>query len=158
MVVTSWGLRLPVWGSSVNGLSLARLAVPILILGVPIFDTTLTTIVRVKWGQVKTIGAWLRFTGRDHFHHRLCDLGIGDRKAVLVTYLISFWLSLESLVLKNARGINAILSIVQVGIMFLLIGLFMVFVQNRYQRLAPDPLPGDGMRFTTLEMASMPLL
>lgn len=120
------------WGSH----SLVGLAVPILILGVPIFDTTLTTIVRVKSGQVKTFGAWLRFTGRDHFHHRLSDLGIGDRKAVLVIYLVSFWLGLESLVLKNARGIDAILSIVQVGIVFLLIGLFMVFVQNRYQRLA----------------------
>ena len=120
------------WGSH----SLVGLAVPILILGLPIFDTTLTTIVRVKSGQVKTIGEWLRFTGRDHFHHRLSDLGIGNRKAVLVIYLVSFWLGLEALVLKNARGIDAILSIVQVGIVFLLIGLFMVLVQNRYLRLA----------------------
>jgi UDP-GlcNAc:undecaprenyl-phosphate GlcNAc-1-phosphate transferase len=120
------------WGSH----SLVGLAVPILILGVPIFDTTLTTVVRIKTGRVRTFGEWLRFTGRDHFHHRLSDLGIGNLKAVLVIYIVSIWLGLESLVLKNARGIDPVLSILQVGIVFLLIGLFMVFVQDRYQRMA----------------------
>ena len=120
------------WGAD----SLVGLAVPILILGVPIFDTTQTTIVRVTTGKVRTFGQWLRYTGRDHFHHRLSDLGIGNRKAVLVIYLINIWLGLEALVLKNARGIDAIFSILQVGIVFALVGLFMVFVQNRYERLA----------------------
>jgi UDP-GlcNAc:undecaprenyl-phosphate/decaprenyl-phosphate GlcNAc-1-phosphate transferase len=120
------------WGSH----SLVGLAVPILILGVPIFDTTLTTVVRIKRGQVRSFGEWLRFTGRDHFHHRLSDLGIGNRKAVYVIYLVTFWLGLEALVMKNARGIDAVFSIAQVGIVFLLIGLFMVLVQDRYRRLA----------------------
>ncbi len=120
------------WGTD----SLVGLAVPILILGVPIFDTTQTTIVRVTSGKVRTFGQWLRYTGRDHFHHRLSDLGIGNRKAVLVIYLVSIWLGLEALVLKHARGIDAVFSIMQVGIVFALIGLFMVFVQNRYERLA----------------------
>ena len=65
------------WGEN----SLVGLAVPILILGVPIFDTTLTTVVRIKRGQVRTFGEWLRFTGRDHFHYRLSDLGIGNRES-----------------------------------------------------------------------------
>jgi UDP-GlcNAc:undecaprenyl-phosphate GlcNAc-1-phosphate transferase len=127
------------WGSH----SLVGLAVPILILGVPIFDTTLTTVVRIKTGQGKTFGEWIRFTGRDHFHHRLSDLGIGNRRAVLVIYIVSVWLGLASLVLKNARGIDAVFSILQVGIVFLLIGLFMVFVQNHYKRLAEVRQPQD---------------
>ena len=120
------------WGSP----SLVGLAVPLLILGVPIFDTTLTTVVRIKRGQVRTFGEWLRFTGRDHFHHRVSDMGIGNHKAVLVIYLVSIWLGLESIVLKNARGVDAVFSILQVGIVFLLIGFFVVFVQDRYQRMA----------------------
>jgi len=127
------------WGSH----SLVGLAVPILILGVPIFDTTLTTVVRIKTGQVKTFGEWIRFTGRDHFHHRLSDLGIGNRRAVLVIYIVSVWLGLTSLVVKNARGIDAVFSILQVGIVFLLIGRFMVFVQNQYKRLAEVRQPQD---------------
>ncbi|MBK36734.1 MAG: undecaprenyl-phosphate alpha-N-acetylglucosaminyl 1-phosphate transferase [Gemmatimonadetes bacterium] len=120
------------WGTD----NLVGLALPILILGVPIFDTTQTTIVRVGTGKVRSFGQWLRYTGRDHFHHRLSDLGIGNRKAVLVIYLVSIWLGLEALVLKHAWGIDAFFSIPQVGIVFALIGLLMVFVQNRYERLA----------------------
>ncbi len=115
--------------------SLVGLTVPILILGVPIFDTTLTTVVRIKTGQVRSFGEWIRFTGRDHFHYRLSDLGIGNKKAVWVIYLVSIWLGLGALVLKDARGIDAIFSLLQVAIIFLLIGSFMIFVQNRYVKL-----------------------
>jgi len=120
------------WGTH----SLVGLVVPILILGVPIFDMTLTTIVRISTGQVRTFGEWIRFTGRDHFHHRLSELGIGNKKAVWIIYLVCFWLGLEALVLKNARGIDAVFSLIQVAIVFVLIGSFMVFVQNRYVRAA----------------------
>ncbi len=119
------------WGTD----NLVGLTVPILILGVPIFDTTLTTLVRVKTGQVRSFGQWIHFTGRDHFHHRLSDLGIGNKKAVWIIYLVSVWLGLEALVLKHARGIDAVFSLPQVAIVFILIGSFMVFVQNRYVKL-----------------------
>ncbi|MCZ6634503.1 MAG: MraY family glycosyltransferase [bacterium] len=132
------------WGTSEAGIptsgewdlnNLIRLTIPIIILGVPIFDTTLTTIVRIKTGQVRSFKQWVHFTGRDHFHHRLSDLGIGNKKAVWVIYLVSVVQGLEALVLKNARGIDAIFSLLQVSIVFLLIGSFMVFVQNQYTRL-----------------------
>jgi len=60
--------------------------VPILILGVPIFDTTLVSISRARRGL-------LPFTspGKDHTAHRLSNLGLGHRGAVLVLYgLASF--------------------------------------------------------------------
>ncbi|MGH9736221.1 MAG: glycosyltransferase family 4 protein [Candidatus Acidiferrales bacterium] len=55
--------------------------VPILILGVPIFDTTLVSISRARRGL-------LPFTspGKDHTAHRLSNLGLGHRGAVLVMY------------------------------------------------------------------------
>jgi UDP-GlcNAc:undecaprenyl-phosphate/decaprenyl-phosphate GlcNAc-1-phosphate transferase len=111
------------------------LVVPIVILGVPIFDTSLTTVVRIATGQVHNFGQWLHFTGRDHFHHRLSDLGLGNKRAVWVIYLISAIQGLEALVLKNARGVDALFSISQVCLAYLLMGGFMVFVHNRYVRL-----------------------
>ena len=111
------------------------IVVPIVILGVPIFDTSLTTVVRIATGQVKTFGQWLRFTGRDHFHHRLSDLGLGNKRAVWVIYLISIGQGLQALVLKNAHGVDALFSLLQIGILFLLMGGFMVFVQNSYNKL-----------------------
>jgi UDP-GlcNAc:undecaprenyl-phosphate/decaprenyl-phosphate GlcNAc-1-phosphate transferase len=58
--------------------------VPVLILGVPIFDTTLISISRSRRGL-------LPFTspGKDHTAHRLSNLGLGHRGAVLVLYCLA---------------------------------------------------------------------
>lgn len=55
---------------------------PLLILGATIFDTTLVTISRSRRGL-------LPFTtpGKDHSAHRLANLGLGQRGAVLAIYL-----------------------------------------------------------------------
>ena len=119
------------WGQD----SWVGLVVPIVILGVPIFDTSLTTVVRIATGKVKSFGQWLHYAGRDHFHHRLSDLGLGNKRAVWVIYLISAGQGLEALVLKNARGVDALFSILQVGLAYFLMGAFMVFIHNRYIRL-----------------------
>ncbi len=60
---------------------LAGWLAPLLILGVTIFDTTLVTISRSRRGL-------LPFTtpGKDHTAHRLVNLGLGQRGAVLALY------------------------------------------------------------------------
>ncbi len=57
--------------------------VPVLILGVTIFDTTLVSISRSRRGLIP-------FTtpGKDHTAHRLSNLGLGHRGAVLVLYCL----------------------------------------------------------------------
>jgi len=59
--------------------------VPLLILGVPIFDTLLVTISRSRRG-------FLPFAtpGKDHSSHRLANLGLGQRGAVLALYVAGF--------------------------------------------------------------------
>jgi UDP-GlcNAc:undecaprenyl-phosphate GlcNAc-1-phosphate transferase len=59
---------------------LAVLAVPVLTLFVPIFDTAFVTILRKMRGQPASQG------GRDHTSHRLVALGLGERSAVLLLY------------------------------------------------------------------------
>ena len=56
------------------------LAVPVLILFVPIFDTTFVTVLRKIWGRKASQG------GRDHTSHRLVALGLSERSAVLMLY------------------------------------------------------------------------
>lgn len=53
--------------------------IPVLILGVPIFDTTLITISRIRRGLIPFTSP-----GKDHTAHRLANLGLGQRGAVLV--------------------------------------------------------------------------
>ncbi len=55
--------------------------IPILVLAVPIFDTTLVTISRLRRGVSISSG------GRDHVSHRLVRLGLSVRQSVGVIYL-----------------------------------------------------------------------
>ena len=57
--------------------------VPILVLGATILDTTLVTISRSRRGLIP-----FATPGKDHVAHRLANLGLGQRGAVLTMYLI----------------------------------------------------------------------
>ena len=57
--------------------------VPILILGVPVFDTTLISISRSRRGLIPFTSP-----GKDHTAHRLSNLGLGHRRAVLAMYAL----------------------------------------------------------------------
>ncbi|MBD3166792.1 undecaprenyl/decaprenyl-phosphate alpha-N-acetylglucosaminyl 1-phosphate transferase [bacterium] len=115
--------------------NIAGLIVPILLLSVPIFDMTMTTIVRFGTGKVRTFGEWLAYTGRDHFHHRLAALGIGRFNAVLVIYTVTVIIGIPAVVLKQARGIDAVLLLSQSAFFFLLLSYFMIFVRTHQIRL-----------------------
>ena len=59
---------------------LAVVAAPVLILMIPILDTTLVTISRVLSGRSASQG------GRDHSSHRLVAIGLSERRAVAVLW------------------------------------------------------------------------
>src|SRR6202140_3474797 len=63
--------------------SLATWLAPVLILGATIFDTTLVTISRSRRGLLP-----FATPGKDHSAHRLANLGLGQRGAVLTIYLV----------------------------------------------------------------------
>lgn len=66
-----------------NGTHASALLAPLLILGVTIFDTTLVTISRARRGLLPFAAP-----GKDHAAHRLANLGLGQRGAVLMLYLL----------------------------------------------------------------------
>jgi UDP-GlcNAc:undecaprenyl-phosphate/decaprenyl-phosphate GlcNAc-1-phosphate transferase len=63
--------------------SLSIIAVPAFVLLIPIFDTSLVTVLRVVNGRRISEG------GRDHSSHRLVSLGLTERRAVLTLYILS---------------------------------------------------------------------
>ncbi|MDZ4699293.1 MAG: hypothetical protein SH809_06290 [Rhodothermales bacterium] len=63
---------------------LAVVLVSALVLAIPIFDTTLVTIVRKSNGRAVSQG------GRDHSSHRLVFLGLSERRAVVTLYAFGF--------------------------------------------------------------------
>ena len=89
-------------GSLVAGLSLVGgypysrsvfsvLLFPVIVLLVPIFDTTLVAVTRLLAGRSVAAG------GRDHSSHRLVGLGLTERKAVLALYALSICSGLVAL-------------------------------------------------------------
>lgn len=66
-----------------NASHLSSWLAPILILSVTIFDTTLVTISRSRRGLLPFAAP-----GKDHAAHRLSNLGLGHRGAVLTLYLL----------------------------------------------------------------------
>ena len=69
----------------------ATLLLPIIVLAVPILDTTLVTVVRLLDGRPVTQG------GRDHSSHRLVSLGASETSAVVLLAVISTALGATSL-------------------------------------------------------------
>jgi UDP-GlcNAc:undecaprenyl-phosphate GlcNAc-1-phosphate transferase len=56
--------------------------IPVIVLGLPVFDTTLVVVSRVRRGVPIYQG------GKDHVSHRLVAMGLTQREAVLVLYLV----------------------------------------------------------------------
>src|SRR5437870_12470133 len=84
--------------------------VPVLILGVTIFDTTLVTISRSRRGLLP-----FATPGKDHVAHRLANLKLGQRGAVLTMYLvgaISGSLAILVSYLSTARTVVLALAVV----------------------------------------------
>ncbi|MCX5708995.1 MAG: MraY family glycosyltransferase [Candidatus Omnitrophica bacterium] len=106
--------------------SMVRLFIPILILGVPIFDMVFTTIMRIKEEKVKNIVEWLEYGGKDHFHHYLVDAGLAPLGAVFFIYAINLSLGISSVMLSNDTVIEGLLSLYQAAIIFGVIATLMV--------------------------------
>jgi UDP-GlcNAc:undecaprenyl-phosphate/decaprenyl-phosphate GlcNAc-1-phosphate transferase len=70
--------------------------VPIFILGIPIFDTTLVSISRSRRGLLPFASP-----GKDHTAHRLSNLGLGHRRAVLVMYLVAAILGIAGVIVPR---------------------------------------------------------
>ena len=77
-LMATLGLKLRLAQSS----NLAGWLAPVLILGATIFDTTLVTISRSRRGLLP-----FATPGKDHSAHRLANLGLGQRGAVVAMYL-----------------------------------------------------------------------
>ncbi|MFH1824463.1 MAG: MraY family glycosyltransferase [Candidatus Firestonebacteria bacterium] len=106
--------------------TLIAASIPVLILGVPIFDMIYITISRIKNGAVKNVKEWIEYTGKDHFHHRLLKIGFSEQVSVFFLYSLSFCLGLGAIVLKNAGNVEAFLLLLQALIIFGIIVVLML--------------------------------
>jgi UDP-GlcNAc:undecaprenyl-phosphate GlcNAc-1-phosphate transferase len=111
-------------------LGLAKVAVALLVLGVPIIDAFWIIVRRLIAGRSPFA------PDRGHLHHRLLDLGLSHRQTVVLIYAICIGLGVLSLVLSGASQVYAFLGV------FVGIGLLLLFIA------------GDGFGDAALEAES----
>jgi UDP-GlcNAc:undecaprenyl-phosphate GlcNAc-1-phosphate transferase len=80
-----------------EGLEIVTWMVPVAILGLPLFDTALVIVSRLRRGLNP-----LTTPGKDHLSHRLVALGYTRREAVLICYLICAGLGVVALFITQA--------------------------------------------------------
>lgn len=90
---------------------LKAILIPCLILSVPIFDITLSTILRWRDGDVKTFREAVLYCGRDHVAHLLMGLNLTKRQAACVLYAIGVVGGLVALIVLNVTTVGFYLSI-----------------------------------------------
>jgi UDP-GlcNAc:undecaprenyl-phosphate GlcNAc-1-phosphate transferase len=95
------------------------LAVPILVLFIPIFDTTFVTILRKLSGRAASQG------GRDHTSHRLVALGMSERHAVWMLYGLAALSGVLALLVQQVKLDVSLAAIAGFTILLTLLGVYL---------------------------------
>lgn len=88
-------------------------AVPLLILGLPLFDASFAMIRRVATGKSPMIA------DRGHLHHRLIDMGFSQKQTVFILYAISGVLGITAVLLAESGALRALLLLICVLILLI---------------------------------------
>ncbi len=98
---------------------IAVLAVPVLVLCIPIFDTTFVTLMRKMAGRAASQG------GRDHTSHRLVALGLSERHAVWMLYAFAL---MGGALAVSMRHFDLDVSIAAIGAFAILLAIIGVYL------------------------------
>jgi UDP-GlcNAc:undecaprenyl-phosphate GlcNAc-1-phosphate transferase len=92
-------------------------AVPLLILGLPLFDASFAMIRRILHGQSPMVA------DRGHLHHRLVDMGFSQKQTVFILYAISGVLGITAVLLAESGVLRALLVVICVLILILIMAM-----------------------------------
>ena len=128
------------------GSILSNIAVPVMLMLVPIFDTTLVTFIRLLSGRKASVG------GRDHASHRLVLMGFSEKRAVLSLYGIGIIAGLSALFVGQSDTLTSPAVIIPVVIAILLMGIYLaqlrVYPEKEFSLLRDQPYTPVLMELT----------
>lgn len=96
---------------TIKSAALLTVITPILALGIPIFDTSFAIVRRLKNG----VAPWKPDKG--HLHHRILELGYGQKKTVLSLYLINILFAASVVFIMNKQFLELSMSLTAALIM-----------------------------------------
>jgi UDP-GlcNAc:undecaprenyl-phosphate GlcNAc-1-phosphate transferase len=109
------------------------LSLPILVLGYPIFDTTLVTFLRLKEKRSIFLG------GKDHSSHILASLRFKKKRAVLLIYTISVLLGTSALLVSILPFTAGMAIFIITGFGMIGFGAYLVFKRLKSAKLRRIP-------------------
>lgn len=98
-----------------KGYAVISFAVPLLILGLPIFDTGYAILRRLFNGKP------IMQADRGHLHHRLIDAGFSQKQTVVILYIVSGILGISAVVLTGS-GVARATILVALMLVFVVVG------------------------------------
>ena len=114
-----------------------KIAIALLIMGIPILDVVWTIMRRLLQGKNP-----FRFADKKHLHHRLLALGLGQRKTVLIFYSLSLIFGLSGLFLQS-RGKFLVLIVLVVLMFLIVVGFWFLDRQTKKNEVAKDSSEND---------------
>jgi UDP-GlcNAc:undecaprenyl-phosphate GlcNAc-1-phosphate transferase len=105
--------------------------VPVLVMGLPVFDTALVIISRLRRRLNPATTP-----GKDHISHRLAAAGMTNREAVLTLYVVSFLLGLLAIFITEASVLEGYI----VGSLVVLTGIYWLW------RVEQPPFFNSGLK------------
>jgi UDP-GlcNAc:undecaprenyl-phosphate GlcNAc-1-phosphate transferase len=100
--------------------SLLPVIVPVLSLSIPLYDTISVIIIRLKQRRSLFVG------DKNHFSHRLLNLGMSERGAVLFIYLIAFCVGITATLVPVLPVWGSIVILLQAFIIYSIITVLMI--------------------------------
>jgi UDP-GlcNAc:undecaprenyl-phosphate GlcNAc-1-phosphate transferase len=98
---------------------------PLCVMAVPLYDMTTVIFIRLRTGQSP-------FTAdKNHFSHRLVELGLTKPQAVLTVYLTTATCGLGALLLHRVDTVGAVIIMLLIGCVLSLIGILETTARRR---------------------------
>ena len=111
------------------------LAIPILIIGLPIFDVIFAIIRRISHGASPAV------SDRSHLHHKLIDMGLTQRQSVFLLYIASSVLGLCGFIFANKNIMSAVILLILLPVFVFACAKYFV---NERQTPSSGEKPGDS--------------
>ncbi len=105
--------------------SVAPVVIPLLIMGLPIFDTFSVIVIRLKQGRPIYKG------DKSHLSHRLISLGLAPRRTLLVICLIALAMGLEAPLIPRMGITGIVLLVAHAAIISLIVTILMILGERR---------------------------
>ena len=101
---------------------------PLCVLAVPLYDTITVVLIRLRARRSPFEG------DKSHFSHRLVELGMSKKQAVLTIYLTTATCGLGALLLHQVNTVGAAIILLMIGCVLLLIGILETTGRRRQRR------------------------